>query len=684
MFYGRVDVYWPDGPVESYRVNKPAVAVGRSTGNDIVLDTTSVSRYHIKFSFDESQAQLEDLDSANGTYVDGVRVPPHAPYPLRGGEEIQIGDIRLIYHPPSAATELMVSEETTQRVVLTRPTFRAELTGPDMAVAPGAHAQAVLTVENTGEDADHYFLEIDGLPKGWVRIDRVEMALEPGESAQAVLSFKPLRRSETRPGDYPFVVRARAKSRPAETIDIPAVLSVLPYSGFGMALEDGHLLDGEPFRVYLHNQGNTPLTLELGAMDPANALTIQLAARRAQLGPGERQTMVGEVLLRRRRLWGGPVQREFFIVARSHDPSGFIAAVPGTIVERGLLPAWVPLLLLPVMALALFVLAAVGLWVLGREDAEPPRPPVISAFAASRDEAVVGETVTLSWTVTDARSVVLRVAHTDEEQVIAIPPDIATHALTFDDSGRYTITLEAENDSQAVVQTLTLNVRPAVTLSVTVLGGADLVRHVSQEVQLTWEVRGARPYQGGYRIRITGSDRSGDLLVSPMPLSGQQRVTVVPGDDQAEWLVTLYAEGFDGLVASVVQKIPIVYPVCELRAAQTIVRSGPGERYPAILPPQPPTGALAGTLSYWPVARDPSGQWLQVPVSVEARLGWVPLADFACINFDPQRLIVTTDYPPPPATSTPAPSPTPLPTITPSPTGRTPTSTATPGAESGS
>lgn len=684
MFYGRVDVYWPDGPVESYRVNKPAVAVGRSTGNDIVLDTTSVSRYHIKFSFDEYQAQLEDLDSANGTYVDGVRLPPHEPYPLRGGEEIQIGDIRLIYHPPSAATELMVSEETTQRVVLTRPTFRAELTGPDMAVAPGAHAQAVLTVENTGEDADHYFLEIDGLPKGWVRIDRVELALDPGESGQAVLSFKPLRRSETRPGDYPFVVRARARSRPAETIDVPAVLSVLPYSGFGMALEDGHLSDGEPFKVYLHNQGNTSLTLDLGAMDPASALTVQLASRRVQLRPGERQTMVGEVLLRRRRLWGGPVQREFFVVARSHDPSGFIAAVPGTIVERGMLPAWVPLLLLPMLALGLFALAAIGLWVLGRGETEPPRPPLIEAFAASREETVVGETVTLSWAVSDARSVALRVAHADEEQVIAVPPGAVTHTLTFDDSGRYTITLEAQNDSQAAVQALTLSVRPAVTLSVTVLGGTELVRYVSQEVQLAWEVRGARPYQGGYRIRIAGSDRSGDLLVSPMPLSGQQRVTVVPGSDQAEWLVTLYAEGFDGLVASVVQKVPIVYPVCELRAPQTIVRSGPGERYPAILPPQPPAGALSGTLSYWPVARDPSGTWLQVPVSVEARLGWVPLADFACINFDPQRLIVTTDYPPPPATPTPTPSPTPLPTVTASPTVRAPASTVTPGPGAGS
>ncbi|RPJ02966.1 MAG: FHA domain-containing protein, partial [Chloroflexi bacterium] len=67
MFYGRVDVYWPEGPVESYRLNKPAIAIGRSTGNDIVLDTTSISRYHITLTYKDQQIHLEDLGSVNGT-----------------------------------------------------------------------------------------------------------------------------------------------------------------------------------------------------------------------------------------------------------------------------------------------------------------------------------------------------------------------------------------------------------------------------------------------------------------------------------------------------------------------------------------------------------------------------------------------------------------------------------------
>lgn len=658
MFYGRVDVYWPSGPIESYRLNKPAVAVGRSTGNDIVLDTTGISRYHVKFTFNEHQARLEDLDSANGTYVDGVRLRPHEPYVLRGGEEIQIGDIRLIYHPP-AALDSSGAEEITQRVVLARTTYRVALEGPDMAVAPGAHVQAVLKVENTGEETDRYFIEIDGLPKGWVRVDRAEMELSAGEMGQAVVSFKPLRRSDTRPGDYPFVVRVRAKSTPAETVDAPAVLAVLPFSGFGMALDSEHLLNGERIKVFLHNQGNAPLPVDLSGVDRGNALVIELSAAQVALMPGERQTVTGAVYGRRRRLFGASPAHEFAVIARARDPSGFTASVPGTYVEHGALPGWLPVLLLPLVVIGVLATMGLALLVLDRAGEETPVPvqPVISAFIVSANEIVVGETVTVTWTAADARSLLLRVTGAgEEEQRIALPTGASAHTLVLKSSGRYTVTLEARRGEESVASTAAeISVRPAVTLTIEVVGGGGLVRHVAQEVQLTWTVSGAQPYEGGYLIWATSPDVADSLLVAPMPLSGQQRVAVTPNGNQAEWLVTLHAQGYDGVGTSVTQKVPIVYPVCELRVERTIVRSGPGQHYPAILPPQPLEGSPQGTLSYSPVARDPSGAWLRVEVDVEGRLGWVPLADFACTNFDPQRLVTTTDYP---LLPTPTPSPT--------------------------
>jgi hypothetical protein len=683
MLYGRVDVYWPDGPIESYRLNKAAVAVGRSTGNDIVLDTSGISRYHVKFSFDERQARLEDLDSANGTYVDGVRLSAHEAYVLRGGEEIQIGDVRLIYHP-AVALNGVGAEDITQRVVLARTAYSVALEGPDMAVAPGAHVQAVLKVENTGVETDRYFIEVDGLPKGWVRVDRAEMEVAAGETGQAIISFKPLRRSETKPGDYPFVLHVRAKSTPAETVDAPAVLAVLPFSGFGMALDSARLTNGGHFKVFLHNQGNALLPIDLSGADRTNRLVVELAAGRVPLQPGERQTVSGTVYARRQRLLGAAQAHEFAIVARSRDPSGFTASVPGTFIERGTLPGWLPVLLLPLVAIG--VLAAIGLAlvVFDRVGDETPVPPVIAAYAASAEEIALGEAVTLTWSAAGADALLLRVARAGEEQQIPLPPDATSFSLLPETSGRYTVVLEARHSEASILSTaIPISVRPVVALTVEAVGKAALVRHVVQEAQITWMVSGAQPYQGGYLIWATSPDVPGNLLVAPMPLTGQQRVAVAPDGGQSEWLVTLHAQGNDGVSTSLTQKVPIVYPVCELRAARTIVRSGPGQQYPAILPPQPPEGSPQGTLSYSPLARDASGDWLQVPVDVEGRLGWVPLADFACTNFDPQRLVRTTDYPPLP---TPAPSPTARPstptparTILPTLVPASPTATPPPG-----
>src|SRR5258708_19402755 len=99
MAYGRIDVDWPEGPIESYQLEKPSIAIGRSSGNDIVLDTTAVSRYHVSLSRQDQQVLLEDLDSVNGTYIDGERIQPHDPIVLNGGEKIQIGATPPI-HPP--------------------------------------------------------------------------------------------------------------------------------------------------------------------------------------------------------------------------------------------------------------------------------------------------------------------------------------------------------------------------------------------------------------------------------------------------------------------------------------------------------------------------------------------------------------------------------------------------------
>ncbi|MCD4685877.1 MAG: FHA domain-containing protein [Anaerolineae bacterium] len=673
MNYGRVDVYWPDKPVESYRLNKATIAVGRSPGNDIVLDTTTISRYHITFTFQEQQVLLTDLESVNGTYVDGVRLRSNEPLLLYGGEEIQTGEVRLIYHPP-LGQDAAVSDETTQRLVFSQPSYRIVLEGPDMAVAPGAHVQARLKIENVGEEADRYFIEIDGLPKGWARADRAELPLKPGEHTQVMISFKPLRRSESQPGEHSFTVRVRSKLRPAETIDAKTNLHVLAFSGFGMALGSSRVAEGETFNLYVHNQGNAILPLTIQGMNQSRALLVHIPGGQVQLDPGERRTLIGTVRTRRTRWFGQEQEYEFVISARAHDPSGFLATVPGVYVDQGRLPAWSPLLAIPLVALIVLAVVGLGLLLLGGDgdDETPDEPPVITTFEVSAPVTVLGEQIVVSWAVDEATELTLFTQSMRGQQPYALEPGAMAYTLTFDHTGLYTLTLSAHSGDAISTATAHVEVRPIVTLTLEVLGGAELVRNVEYDVRVRWSVAGAKEYEGGYNVWLEGSHKEGLLFVPPMPLTGEQDVTLTLGGDTTEWLVTLFPEGEDQVLASITQKVAVVYPICELRAEQTVVRSGPGTAYPPELPPQPVGDAAGSTLSYSPLARDLAGEWLQVTIALDStRLGWVPLADFECTNFDPQRLIIAEDIPDLPAVSpvedaaSPTSTPVVIPTTTP-------------------
>ncbi len=54
-----------------------------------------VSRRHARIHKQRTQFFIEDLGSANGTFLNGQRLTPYLPHPLRDKDEIQLGRVRL-------------------------------------------------------------------------------------------------------------------------------------------------------------------------------------------------------------------------------------------------------------------------------------------------------------------------------------------------------------------------------------------------------------------------------------------------------------------------------------------------------------------------------------------------------------------------------------------------------------
>jgi pSer/pThr/pTyr-binding forkhead associated (FHA) protein len=69
------------------------VLIGRSPLNTVVVEDASISRLHAWIARDGQQYYIADSSSRTGTYVNGQRVQLRQP--LRDGDEIQIGPLRL-------------------------------------------------------------------------------------------------------------------------------------------------------------------------------------------------------------------------------------------------------------------------------------------------------------------------------------------------------------------------------------------------------------------------------------------------------------------------------------------------------------------------------------------------------------------------------------------------------------
>tara|TARA_R110002096_G_scaffold97854_2_gene218100 strand:+ start:1207 stop:2142 length:936 start_codon:yes stop_codon:yes gene_type:complete len=65
------------------------ITLGRSPEADIQVVDTGISRTHIRMRFDGSSVEVEDLNSANGTYVNGTKLT--GKIVIRNGDQVSIG-----------------------------------------------------------------------------------------------------------------------------------------------------------------------------------------------------------------------------------------------------------------------------------------------------------------------------------------------------------------------------------------------------------------------------------------------------------------------------------------------------------------------------------------------------------------------------------------------------------------
>ena len=76
-----------------------ANVIGRAEDATIQIDSPGVSRYHARVLVSDGGATLEDVQSKNGTYLNGTRLA--ASVPLSEGDQIKVGKVVLTFRVAS-------------------------------------------------------------------------------------------------------------------------------------------------------------------------------------------------------------------------------------------------------------------------------------------------------------------------------------------------------------------------------------------------------------------------------------------------------------------------------------------------------------------------------------------------------------------------------------------------------
>jgi pSer/pThr/pTyr-binding forkhead associated (FHA) protein len=111
-----VHLFLGEKALGAFSLGKGELTIGRNPGNDILIDNAGVSRRHAVIIVSGERVVIEDLGSANGTFVNGQRITSHE---LHDGDEILVLKHRLLYHVPKEAAppKFEMPEDVGQRTM---------------------------------------------------------------------------------------------------------------------------------------------------------------------------------------------------------------------------------------------------------------------------------------------------------------------------------------------------------------------------------------------------------------------------------------------------------------------------------------------------------------------------------------------------------------------------------------
>ena len=140
---GKLVVSLDNVVIKEFQITKERTTLGRRPYNDIVIDNLAVSGEHAVLTAAQSDVFIEDLNSTNGTYINGKAVKKQL---LSNNDVVEVGKYRIKF--------LAEDAEDYEKTMILRPGAFGRAPGvigtPSTSATPAAAGPASIKVLNGG------------------------------------------------------------------------------------------------------------------------------------------------------------------------------------------------------------------------------------------------------------------------------------------------------------------------------------------------------------------------------------------------------------------------------------------------------------------------------------------------------------------------------------------------------
>lgn len=298
-----VVVMGQDGSQQLINLKQPSAVIGRDKTADLQLEHKTVSRRHAQIDYDRKGVlYVTDLDSANGTYLDGVRLAPMERVVWKADQFLQIQGflLQISREIGSESSPLLLTTDQI-KLLLDRVQGERKRSSVRMSLSPAIvyvelgkpqYIQVHISVENTPTARYELRAKTDpGIDERWYTLPASQLIANGETVTFDFIVSMPLTGTV---GDNTHEIALQIV---ADNPDIPTAYQVLkvrvvPFTRFTLALRPSEISHNRRRKadLFITNTGNQPerFNIELEAPD-----TLKIRAQPAQLliQPAQEQTV---------------------------------------------------------------------------------------------------------------------------------------------------------------------------------------------------------------------------------------------------------------------------------------------------------------------------------------------------------------------------------------------------------